>query len=439
MNKIDNTTALGSAVPPAAAARTERPNEGGTADGDAPPTNRASHNCNNGECQPLRWGVDSLYLSYAGDLHLDVHQRLDRLKKLAQSADADEQGKAQYAIGDHCFEVKDKGSKLFPYVLEDGHYRIQFSRPGKKLPMAYVKLSSGLLAHTSPAEIETHLGGLLEHFGALTSTAQVSRIDLFFDFATTESMEWDRQSWVGRSGDVTSHSVSHQFTGWSIGMGGNIGGRLYNKVLEIIKSGKDYLLPLWQAAGWQPPALVWRMEFEFKREVLNQFGLANLSTCLQHLDGLWSYATTEWLKLTLPSESDKTRSRWPVHPLWEAISSVDWASSGGPLLREYPAARIPGDDKLMSLYLSLLISYMAREKVSDLFDGHQAFTAAMYDYHAGKALNLGLSFDDYIAEKLALKTRAFNTILNCPDEDEVAKADQLANEAKAYRRAKDGN
>ena len=55
---------------------------------DAPLTNRASDNCKNEEkqnkddkntapyFQPLRWGVDSLYLSYPGELFPEVLDRL---------------------------------------------------------------------------------------------------------------------------------------------------------------------------------------------------------------------------------------------------------------------------------------------------------------------------------------------------------------------------
>ena len=34
-----------------------------------------------------------------------------------------------------------------------------------------------------------------------------------------------------------------------------------------------------------------------------------------NLNGLWSYATTDWLRLTIPTPEDEPRSRWPVHPL----------------------------------------------------------------------------------------------------------------------------
>lgn len=48
------------------------------------------------------------------------------------------------------------------------------------------------------------------------------------------------------------------------------------------------------------------------------------------------------LRLTLPNEADETRSRWPIHPLWQALSSVDWEGNGAPLvapLYHYPCTK----------------------------------------------------------------------------------------------------
>ena len=97
-------------------------------------------------------------------------------------------------------------------------------------------------------------------------------------------------------------------------------------MIESRKSGKEYLHALWNEAGWQGDLPVWRMEFQFKREVLDQLQLAGLPDVLGHLAGLWNYATSDWLRLCLPSDSDGTRSRWPIRPLWIALSSVDWGS-----------------------------------------------------------------------------------------------------------------
>ena len=79
------------------------------------------------------------------------------------------------------------------------------------------------------------------------------------------------------------------------------------------------------------------------------------------LQNLGGYATTEWLRLTIPSPDDKTRSRWPIHPLWGYLSSIDWETSGGPLSRSYSPARVPGDAYLFDQGWRLLIAYMARQ------------------------------------------------------------------------------
>ena len=52
-------------------------------DKDATPSNTASNNCNLKELGfiPLRWGVDSLYLSYPGMLADSVNRKLEKTQK----------------------------------------------------------------------------------------------------------------------------------------------------------------------------------------------------------------------------------------------------------------------------------------------------------------------------------------------------------------------
>ena len=153
----------------------------------ASPSNTAPHNSNNklpDGFKLLRLAVDSLYLSYPGDLHPGVLRELINLKNKAQSADPLEQAQAQFVVEGHVFEVKDKGAGMFPFVLDDNAYRIQFSRPNKKLPMAYVKVSAEYLAHKGPRAIQEELEKLLGEFGLLSGRNMVSRIDLAADFSS---------------------------------------------------------------------------------------------------------------------------------------------------------------------------------------------------------------------------------------------------------------
>jgi len=264
------------------------------------PSNTVPYNCNTEYFKLLRFGVDSLYLSYQGDIFPEVQERLTKLKQLAQHSEADQQALAQYAIGDHIFEVKDKGSSIFPFVIEDGAFRISLSRANKQTPMAYVKLSSRFLSSITPKNAETQLREILSELGVLTDYAHVSRLDVCADFVSSVNMEsWDRKAWITRAKKIDAHSVSDKFTGWSIGLGGKMSCRLYDKLLETHASGRADLLPLWKATGWKQDESIWRVEFQFMREVLSQYGLVRLDSVLANLNGLWSYASTEWFTFDL--------------------------------------------------------------------------------------------------------------------------------------------
>ena len=82
---------------------------------------------------------------------------------------------------------------------------------------------------------------------------------------------------------------------------------------------------------------VWRLEFEFKRQALLELGVEKVEQLLPSQDGLWRYASQTWLRLTLPNPHDENQSRWPTHPLWEALSSVQWSDEEHPpLTRRHP-------------------------------------------------------------------------------------------------------
>lgn len=401
------------------------------------PTNREPHNSNNDYFKLLRFGVDSLYLSYQGDIFPEVQERLAKLKQLAQHPEIDQQALAQYSVAGHIFEVKDKGSSVFPYVLEDGAFRIQLSRASKKLPMAYVKISSRYLASVTPKEAEAHLREILNELGTLTDSAHVSRLDLCADFVSNENMEsWGREAWVTRGKNIAAYAVNEKFTGWTVGLGGVIACRLYNKLLEIFESQRDDLLPLWLAAGWQAGDSIWRIEFQYRREVLAQHGLIRLDDVLSNLNGLWSYASTEWLRLTLSNPDDQTRSRWPVHPLWGYLSSIDWETNGGPLSRSFSATRLPEDKRIFSLGASSIASYMAKHGITDYNDGLDRYLFDLYGHLQNAGHFMGQSAENFLLEKVRLRAKEFNTILNISDEEEKRQA--LERAEAAYRKASGG-
>ncbi|MEM4988796.1 hypothetical protein V8G57_15490 [Collimonas sp. H4R21] len=401
---------------------------GGNLDGTlgTPPSNTVPNNSKPPYFQALRWGVDSLYLSYPGQLSETVDSDLRALKKLAQDRDG-LAAKAQYPLGEHIFEVKDKSSGLFPFTIEDNTFQIRLSaHHAKALPMAYAKVSSHYLCHKTPAEAEAHLRSLLYQLGEV-NPPKVSRIDLFVDFSSSVDMEsWSRTAWVTKASGVSQYAQDQNFTGWLIGAGSALMARLYNKRIEIEKSGKTYLEPLWREAGWDAVQPVWRLEFQFKREVLDQLGLNSVPGVLDNLNGLWSYVTTEWLKLTMPSDTDRTRSRWPIHPLWIALSSIDWESQGGSLLREYSPSRAPSKEWVGRRALSAMASIGALNGVKNFDAALAALGDAAFNVLDNQAYGLGLSHWDVFQEKVEVLQRKYNTALNTPtpgatEDDPIAK------------------
>lgn len=417
----------------------------------ASPSNTAPHNSNLLEKRKeerekengfrlFRVAVDSLYLSFPGEISPAIQATLIQLKAYAQSLDIEEQCKAQYPLGGHIFEVKDKGARMFPYVLEDNAYRIQLARAGKKsLPMAYVKVSAEYLAHKGPLAVQEELHELLQEFGNLTGSNVVSRVDLAVDFCFPVLMDsWHRSAWVTRATEIHSYSKDQVFTGWSIGMGGIIGGRLYNKIQEIVHSGKTWAMNLWLPMGWKPGEDVWRLEFEFKREFLKDRGLTSLDDVLDNLNGLWSYATTEWLRLTVPNETDSTRARWPTHELWSTLASVDWNSEQGVLLDKCTTARNPTELRLIAVVLGAMTSYMAMHGIDDRNVAINQLATKLYEHYSQIAAKKDLSFDEYLAFRIAVKAREFNTAINAPGLTDNLKQDFLDEGEEAYRRASRG-
>ncbi len=401
----------------------------------AVPSNTATNNSNtiDNKIKVLRFGIDSLYLSYQGDLYDRIDQRLSELKILARSDNPQHQAKAQLKIGDHLFEVKDKGTSMFAYVLEDNAFRIQLSRPNKAVPMAYIKISSEYLTYKTPAQAEEHLKNILGELGVIQSTANVSRVDLYVDFVSHQDMEaWTREAWVTRAGSVSAYAIDKRFTGWAIGMGGVIAARLYDKLFEITKSNKLYLLSLWEMAGRLEGEPVWRLEFEFKRDLLKQKGIIPLSEVLFYLNGLWSYATTEWLKLTHPNKDDETRARWPIHELWQQLATIDWDTNNSPLKSRFTNERVPDEELTLDRGFSSYTTWMATNGHDDPDEAYRLFCDALANHIFGKANKFNIPVDEYILSKVLPKARAFNTINNNLQEQD------LSFNAEAYRRASDG-
>lgn len=204
---------------------------------------------------------------------------------------------------------------------------------------------------------------------------------------------------------------------------------------------------IWMDQGWDVKQTVWRLEFQYRREALRGFNIKSFSQFMEQMGGLWNYSTEKWLRLTIPSESDSTQSRWPLHSMWETLSLADWGVESGVSRRSPPLSVAPSDHYLFLNGLSPLTSFMAREHITDINTGIENFYSSARDFHLRRAHDRDehpfreyiSAYDDiegYIAQKVAQKSREYSSMKN----SEVAGIDDPGDEAvaKEYRTRSDG-
>ena len=403
----------------------------------APPSNTAPYNCiNDNSTRILRCSIDSLYLSYPGSLYEEWNKKLQALKGMAQSDEEMEKAQAQVALGRHLFEVMGRGDGRFPYVLQDGALRIALSKPeALSMPLAYAQLSSESLTFSDVETLEKDLRFVVNTIGSVINEPKNSRVDLCIDFVTNEPLEdINDNAWVSRAHLINRYSNKRNFSGWVIGSGGAMSARLYDKTLEISKSKKFYLHDIWKSEGWDEKQKVWRLEFQFRREVIKQLNILSVPDLLSNLKNLWEYATNDWLRLTVPNLKDETQTRWPNHPLWEILSNAPWECDNPIKLKRTHLVRPPTDESLFVNGLGGITSFMAREGITDLGEGFGEYLEHAKLYHNRQERFTGNFFGAYVDLKVKQKGRKFNTLNNI-----VTDKDELKQQATDYRKGKDGD
>lgn len=404
----------------------ERPTEArGECRAAASPAPTGAPSCNtahaNSICKVIRHGIDSLYVSYPGQLSELMEKHLGALKQRAQSDSESVAANAQLSLGEHLFAVLDRGRKRFAYLLDDNWFSIAVSsRAAKAMPLAHVQISSELITAVGIPEAMQHLDAVINRLG-VCGQPTVSRADLFADFITDVDFEKSpKNAWVKRCKKRALYDDDDRFTGIAFGQGGKISARLYDKTHEILKSKKDYLKPIWAAAGWQEGQTVWRLEFQVRREALPETVTSSIERFVQHQSiFVWSYCTSEWLRLTIPNANDETRSRWPNHALWDALASLGDVV-GAPTQLRISRQRIPSDDSLFKKGIWGLTSFMAREGITDLGEGIANYLRGLERFHAETSNQPEgpEALERYIHRKVLVKGRRFNTIKNASDEQE---------------------
>ncbi len=313
-------------------------------------------------------GVDTLIINayYTDDNGIPRKQELDedlrgQLRHWKETAIAQgEEMATSWAFHEQCLLMQPNGAGQgqWPYLLRCPSFSLCISH-GKWNGIAQVRLSSDYLwmhakgIENALVEIHSFLYGIFQQMLHL----QPSEIHLCVDVAG-----WDTLGDLSVQRDFVSRAVKrgpHLEADWTVDQaaeysyglvssGFDFSSRspmsctIYDKTREIKKSGKLWMEDVWRANGWDEDEdkVVWRVEYKFKREVLNELkqgdkfhGIDDVYELPALLAVLWAYAAGQvqggcdglpdgWLRCVVPSEGDKNRSRWPTHPQWAVVQAA---------------------------------------------------------------------------------------------------------------------
>lgn len=286
------------------------------------------------EFQPLGSSrFDSLYFSYPGSLSDERREELHRLREKARNKSLDHE--AQIQLNNHLFRVTKGGRNGRLYTLLGDYLEIGIGhkKESSHLAVAEVKIRSRWLLIACPIDIESLTRAILmklcNSLGKETVTRADQALDFCYDDHAIETL--NPSQFICNNGHIAPHYKYGVLETWSAGLGTDNGARLYNKTKQLKVSKDDEsaeLLPeLWKVHGWDGSRTVWRHETQLLRDAIKQCGINTVADLVKNQSALWEKYSYSSMRLVIPNPKDKTKSRWPLHPLWPDVMAAGLLSS----------------------------------------------------------------------------------------------------------------
>jgi hypothetical protein len=290
----------------------------------------------------LQNGVDSLQVAYRVSLSEAV---LVRLESACRSR--------KYVLANTHFELKRLGRK---FVLANDDVTIEAGPDNLGFEVKFVAHAMFLRCHPLQRVIDAGETFVKALAGSLGTEVRVRRVDLFADAAGVAFDADDLERMVSRSRTgVHFHAPNKVFrrrkkhelhcTGFMVSPGNPILVRAYDKTEELLQqhgleSAKTRTEHAnFSAAGWDGVSPVWRVEAQFRSEVLQRQGVHTPSQLLERLNALWTYALGApgseegWLRLVVANSATRSE-RSKVDSRWELYRGASFEGGGEPLVRE---------------------------------------------------------------------------------------------------------
>lgn len=284
-------------------------------------------------------GIDTLEFGIDVEDYLPTFKKyLDQFKELKEAAQIS--GVEQTLnIGKVSLTVHRTGIPFYAYKLTCNDFSICFmDKEMKGNSPIFVRLMSNFLWSYGYKQAYDNFLEWFLCFEPELSGIRLSRSDICVDIDEASFKQCDSKGVVKRARRQIEHFVNGEykegriFSGFTIGGGGPILARIYNKSLEIKKSQKLWFQDIWRENGWIETKDVWRVEFQIRREALKEFFIHFVNDLFQHEDQLWAYLTREWLSIKQPTKDNV--SRWKLKRKWKIVQTAGMNYTPSPLIRD---------------------------------------------------------------------------------------------------------
>jgi len=261
--------------------------------------------------QLLLHGLDSLYVSY----YVDTTKPTFDWDELAYEKEKARQSRGdrfkEIAFGTETLALMPMGGHPYTYVLRNQDFII---RLGEKIhPACNVQfLAQGLWSH-GYKRLHQRIIAWLESVALYrTQLETVGRADWAFDYHLPV-MDFDVSNIVSRAAVESVWLENKHVRTFQIGKGDTVV-RIYDKVAEVTQSSEK----LWFFDLWGQKENVWRVETQLRKARLKEAGIRTVQD-LEDLggDALREVGSTHTTLRRVAA--DTNRSRWPLHPLWQAL------------------------------------------------------------------------------------------------------------------------
>ena len=324
------------------------------------------------------------------------------------------------------FEVSAGGTKSgFNYLLSNQDLTLKAVLiPSAASPAVYIELRAALVwAVGWRCAVEYARDLVAAMFGRIFKF-ELSRVDLTADFGGWDFRPGDVARFVGRPRRYRVHYGENKlivkpkrrgsvesvedveippgivytrpkFTGCTIGPGADLQCRIYDKTEEIrTQSNKRWMFPIWSAAGWDGSSVVWRVEFQIRREILLQLGVGSWETFAERIQDAWRYLVEKWLRLAIPRSAGYRKFEWPTDPAWIVVQRSQFGAGWGLLTRKQRDEATP--EILRKMIIGCATTLAAKQGVENSDVGLADFVASIL-----------LAGDVKVAEMFAAKLKTF--------------------------------